>query len=86
MDILLRTNLDLLKTVWHGVSLEEVTAMDLLHSDGAVAGAKFKLIFMKEKHYVSTIYMMENGSWLIYTGTSDIKSIVNTWVEQVRAL
>ena len=75
----MRKHFPRLKAAYENVVMTDVTSLDLYRTNGAAAGASFKLTFDEGPN----IYIYSDGQY--WGGSELVKPIVDKWISSVKA-
>jgi hypothetical protein len=83
---ILREKINLLKLIYPEIALYEVSSADIYYTDGLAVDAKFKISFLSDGKYVSTVYIKTDGTWFSTVDSPPVKKAMTDWIQEVNLM
>ena len=80
---LLEANFTILQKDYPDAILDTVKSDDVFNTDGMAGEAKFKIIFIQQRQFLTTVYVKDDGSWFMTADSIVIKKKMRDWIESV---
>ena len=79
----LQAKFSLLQADYPDATMEHVLAIDIVETDGLALGAKFKIVFMQGEQFLTTVYVLDDGVWIMSVNSVTIKKAMREWIRAV---
>jgi len=83
---ILREKISLLKLIYPEIALYEISSADIYYTDGLAVDAKFKISFLSNGKYITTVYVNANGSWFSTVDSLLVKKAMTDWIQEVNLM
>ena len=76
-------DIQILLEKWPDAKMYFITELDIFNTDGMAEGSKFKIEFIQNDVYISSVYIKENGLWFSTVDNFMIKKIMQCWITTI---